>query len=160
LDWLPTGSSHLVITGHAPDGRQLWEINGLPTDPDGEPTGATVGALFDLDDTIQVHYETGEWKHGPGAINQRVVWYGGPDAINKNRNTLRYTGELINEKQIPYRATTTNSNASVWTLLPSIGFDPRRLFRYGGFKGNVPGFSRNLLAPEPRPKRLQPGDYR
>lgn len=141
-----TRASHLVITGHDPNGRQLWEFNGLPTGPDNNPKDNAAGALFDSSDTIKVHRDLGEkGRYGRDVMNQRAVLWGSIDELNDYRNQLEAAGADINARNLNYRALEQNSNASVGTMLDAVGVDPRILFRHGGFKGNVPGFLLNLI---------------
>jgi len=138
--------SHLVITGHDPDGNQLWEFNGFAAGPDHE--AKTVGLPWDSSDTIRVYFDPGpEGWHGHNLRNQRAVRWGSLDDINEFRRVAHATGDLINHLNLPYRFDTTNSNATVAELLRAGHVDPNVLFRYGGFKGLVPGYQTRLLKP-------------
>lgn len=88
--------SHLVITGHDPEGTQLWEFNGLATGPDHKPKAA--GLPWGSSDTIKVHFEAGaKGLHGHNLRNQRAVRWGSLDDINEFRRVAHATGGLIND---------------------------------------------------------------
>ncbi len=157
IPWLPPRMSHLTISGHDPSGEQLWEMNGLPTRPDGQPTEKTVGALFDRNDTLGLHENTSRHgRFGGDVVNRRPVFWGSREEMEDRRSQLQSVGEEIEARNLPYRAWDQNSNSAVGTQLEEAGFDKRTLLRNGGFRGNVPGYLKNLLRGERRRKAVQP----
>lgn len=139
-------ASHLVLSAHDPEGTQLWEFNGLATGADNEPKA--VGLPWDSSDTIKVYFDQGpKSRHNRELRNPRAVRWGSLDDINEFRRDAHARAGLINQFNVPYRFDTTNSNASVFELLRAGHVDPNVLFRYGGFKGLVPGFKTQLLEP-------------
>ncbi len=150
MNYLTPPASHLVISAHDPAGTLLWEMNGLPTSPDGKTSNAA-GALFDSNDRIKVHTDDG--PHGRFArdtVNQRVVLWGSKPDIEAYKRRLTSVGRRINEQDLPYRLLDQNSNASAGTQLSEVGVDRKTILRNNGLIGNAPGFGQHLL---PRPNK-------
>lgn len=139
-------ASHLVISDHDPEGKQLWEINGMATGPDNQPKA--VGWPWDSSDKIKMYFDTGpKSRFGDKIRNQRAVRWGSLDDINDFRRKAHATAGHINQLDLGYRLDTQNSNAGVGELLRSDNINPRELFRHGGFQGAVPGYLHRLLEP-------------
>lgn len=151
-------ASHLVISAHDPAGALMWEMNGLPTDSDGRPSGDSVTSVFNPNDFIKVHEHRGPDGHlSNHTVNQRAVLWGSEADIDGYGDQMRATGRRINSLDLPYRFFDQNSNSSAGTQFNEVGVDRGTILRNRGLLNMVPGFGNPLLPGEQKPSKQQPG---
>lgn len=137
-------ASHIVISAHDETGRQIWEINGLATDKNGNPI--PIGMPWDNTDRIKGYLDTVP-RMGGFVENQVSIVTGTPEEIEAFKGRAQEVIERVNSRNLHYKLDTQNSNSFAGTILKSFGIPPQELLnsKKHSFEKPVPGFIRDLL---------------
>lgn len=92
-------AGHVVIAATDPQGRVIFEAQGLATGPNGRPK--TIGGPLDSSDTIDAYVSNGAFLYSE-AVNRRVLFTGSLEDIKLYRAALEEAAGRINAKDLYY----------------------------------------------------------